>query len=381
MLITFLVVLCVLVLYVAWLTEKTRTNTAAIATSLTHNKSGMDAPAVNQPRLGYEWHEDGWPQLPSDDENDREPWVPFANPRPFEYMDAYSEALLMAEFKAPPAALERKAFLKRFFRTCGDYLPISLADAAAKDDDPAVRIWAAAHMNLIYKDYSGKDWENAPIIRDFTEVFTADVEPVVHAALWSNPDHPKLENRLFHSWGVPQGWEGLVAGMSTLDRLALMRNADISSRFIVALMKIESDALSIPKSEHVELVSAALLNPRPIQLSRRFGRDFYLTFGDGNPPDEVYAEIWNVAFERWLETPIPYRVFKFIQTTPKVKLATYQRLAEEKHWGLREAILSGSDPSRDGAVLKLGLADPKDSCKWTAEARCGDYQAFVKRSK
>lgn len=287
----------------------------------------------------------------------------------------------MAEFKAPPAALERKAFLKRFFRTCGDYLPISVADAAAKDDDPAVRVWAAAHMNLIYKDYSSKDWENAPIIRDFTEVFAADVEPIVRAALWSNPDHPKLENRLFHSLGVPQGWEELVAGMSTLDRLALMRNPDISSRFIVALMKAESDALSIPQSEHIELLSAALLNPRPIQLSRRFGRDFYLTFGDGNPPDEVYAEMWSVAVERWLETPIPYRVFNFIQTTPKVKLATYQRLAEEKHWGLRDAILSGSDPSRDGDVLKLGLTDPKDSCKWTAGERCGDYRAFVKRSK
>lgn len=375
MLITILVVLCALVLYVAWLTEKTRANIAAVATTQTQKKSGTDAAAVDQPRLGYEWHEDGWPQLPSDDENDREPWVPFANPRPFEYMDAYSEALLMAEFKAPPAALERKAFLKRFFRTCGDYLPISVAGAAAKDDDPAVRVWAAAHMNLIYKDYSGKDWENAPIIRDFTEVFTADVEPIVHAALWSNPDHPKL-----HS-GFPEKWEQLLPTLSTLDRLAMMRNPDISSQFIVALMNAKLDALSIPKSEHIELLSAALLNPRPIQLSRRFGRDFYLTFGDGNPPDEVYAEMWNVAVERWLETPIPYRVFRFIQTTPKVKLVTYQRLAEEKHWGLREAILSGSDPSRDGAVLKLGLSDPKDSCKWIAEERCGDYRAFVKRSK
>jgi hypothetical protein len=380
LLIAIFVLLCILVLYAAWLTEKTRTNTAAIATMLTQKKSGTDSATVDQPRLGYEWHEDGWPQLSPDEENNQEAWVPFANPRPFQYMDAYGEALLMAEFKASPAALERKAFLKRFFRTCGDYLPISLVDAAAKDDDLAVRVWAAAHINLIYKDYSGKDWDNAPIIRDFTEVFAADVEPIVRAALWSNPDHPKLENRLFHSWGVPQRWEELVAGMSTLDRLALVRNPDISSRFIVSLMKAESDALSIPQSEHIELLSAALLNPRPIQLSRRFGRDFYLTFGDGNPPDDVYEEIWNVAVERWLETPIPYRVFNFIQTTPKVKLATYQRLAEEKHWGLRKEILRGSDPSKDRAVLKLGLADPKDSCKWIAEERCGDYRAFVKRS-
>ncbi len=378
MLIAILVVLCVLVLYVAWLTEKTRINTGAIATILTQKKPGTDAAVVDRPRLGYEWHEDGWPQLSPDEENNQEPWVPFANPRPFEYMDAYSDALLMAEFKAGSTALDRKALLKRFYRTCGAYLPTLLADAAGKDADPAVRIWAAAHMNLIHRNYSGKDWENAPILRDFTEILGGDPEPVVSAAVWSNPTHPK---RPFSALGVPQGWEKLVAAMSKLDRLALMRNADISSRFIVALMKAESDVLSIPKSEHIELLSAALLNPRPIQLSRRFGRDFYLTFGDGNPPDEVYAEMWNVAVERWLETPIPYRVFNFIQTTPKVKLATYQRLAEEKHWSLREAILSGADPSKDGPVLKLGLADPKDSCKWTAEKRCGDYRAFVKRSK
>jgi len=297
------------------------------------------------------------------------------DPRPFEFMDAYSEALLMAEFKASSAALDRKAFLKRFYRTCGAYLPTPLADAAAQDADPAVRVWAAAHMNLIHKDYSGNDWENAPVICDFTEVFAVDHEPVVRAALWSNPDHPRLH------FGFPKNWEQLIPTLSTLDRLALMRNSKISSDFIVALMKAETDLLCISRREHSELLSAALLNPRPIQLSRRFGRDFYLIFGNGHPPDERYTEMWTLAAERWLGTPIPYRVFGFIQTTPKVKLAIYQRLTGKEHSGLREAILSGSDPSEDGSVLKLGLADPEDDCKWIAEERCGDYRAFVKRSK
>ena len=245
MLIAILVVLSLLVLYVAWLTEKTRTNTSAIATSLTQKKSGTDAYAVDQPRLGYEWHEDGWPQLSSDDENNREPWVPFVNPRPFEFIDAYSESLLVAEFNASPAGLERKTFLKRFYRESGAYLPIPLADAAAKDADPAVRIWIAAHMNLIYEDYSTisenilEAWEHAPIIRNYAEILGADPEPIVRAALWSNPDHPKLPFPIPMS-GATHAWEQSIAAMFKLDRLALMRNDNIDSDFIVALMKADA---------------------------------------------------------------------------------------------------------------------------------------------
>jgi hypothetical protein len=169
--------------------------------------------------------------------------------------------------------------------------------------------------------------------------------------------------------------------MPKLDRLALMRNADLSSDFIVVMMKADTGALGMSLTEHAELLRAALQNPRPIQLSRRFGRDYYLTFGDGNPPAEEYAEMWNLAVDRWLETGIPYWVFKYIQTTPKTKLAIYQRLAQKEHSELRKAILKGCEPSKDGAILKLGLSDPEESCKWVAEERCGEYRAMVEKTK
>ena len=134
------VLLMLLLLYCVWLAEKTRADTAAIAKALIDKQSDEKKVTVGQPQLGYEWHEDGWPQLPGEDENNREPLVAFPNPQPFQFFDEYSESLLVAAFKASNEGLARKAFLKSFYRTCGSYLPISLADVAVTDTEVAVRI-------------------------------------------------------------------------------------------------------------------------------------------------------------------------------------------------------------------------------------------------
>jgi hypothetical protein len=319
------------------------------------------------PPIGFEWYEDGWPDwIVESADWYRSPLLPFSNPQPFEFVDEYSSSLLLAEFNATPAGLGRKSLLKSFYRTRGDYFPIALADAAASDADVVVRIWSASHMNLVYKDWnweSKEDINSRSTLRDYGKLFCSDPSPIVRAALCSNPKYDGTYS----------------ADMSQLERLALMRAPNTGGALLASLMESESDGIGMTRYEHVEVLCAAVLNPALIQNSRIYGRHYFVRFGDPNKPREEYAKLWNLTADHWLNTPVSYLVFKFIQTTPEVKLAMYQRLSE--HCGHREAILRGCDPALDQAILKLGLTDSDAGCRITATAQCGEYRAFILKSK
>ena len=68
--------------------------------------------------------------------------------------------------------------------------------------------------------------------------------------------------------------------------------------------------------------------------------------GEGNPPFKEYGTMWTLSLDKWIdESLVPYLFFKYIQTTPEVKLAIYTRLLEkaEDQW-LRVEVIRSCDP-------------------------------------
>jgi hypothetical protein len=370
-------VMLLLLFYAARLAEKNGSRIDVLVTSLAEHLRADNKIATQKDTLGYEWHEDGWPQVYSDD------LLPgrmsdFENPAPYYYSDVYSESLLAAEYHGAVTAFEKKAFLKRIQRT-GISVPLAIADEAFSDADPAVRIYAASHLDLVYKDYTGGDWKNPPTLREFETTLLNDPDPVVQAARFSNPSNvgwPWTHDGSWKCSGPHDFWQKTFAKMSQLERLAAVRNPQLKDKFLIALMEAEPATLNMNRQEHVELICAAAVNPRIVEGSRRTGRDAWGTWGDWNTPFKEYGQMWRIAVDRWLKTAVPYRVLQFIQTTPDVKLEVYNRLPEEKFASLRQRILKGCD-RKDAEVLKLGWGDPDEECRRIARTRTGPYLKWL----
>jgi hypothetical protein len=373
----FVGVIVLLLLYTARLAERNGARINVLAKSLDERFQTNSKVLGQDGVLGYEWHEDGWPQVYSDDllpQRDSD----FENPAPYYFQDAYSEGLLSAEYKGAVTALEKKNFLKRILRT-GVSVPLAIADEAFNDKDAAVRIYAASHLELVYKDYTGSNWENPPILRDFVPVIANDPDPVVRAARFTNPSHVWWPWTHVGSWilGPHDFWQKTIAEMSQVERLAAMRNPQLTHHFLVALMEEKSDTLNMSTQEHVALICAAAMNPRIVDGSRRTGRDSWRAFDDYNPPFKEYGKMWRLAVDRWLETAVPYRVLKYVQTTPEVKLEVFRRLSEQKHAHLRQEILKSCEPMKDKEILKLGWSDPDEECRGIARKRTGPYVKWL----
>jgi hypothetical protein len=159
-----------------------------------------------------------------------------------------------------------------------------------------------------------------------------------------------------------------------------MRSPDLNISFVLAMMRQIPSESGMAEEDYVETVSVALLNPNLIERSRRQGRSWYLVFGDGNPPMEEFAEIWELAATTWSSrNPVPYRVFAFLQTKVDVKLNIYRKLRGQQNEIFREAIMSGCEPLEDRELLNIGLSEERDSIKEIAFDRCGDYLKYVQK--
>jgi hypothetical protein len=81
------------------------------------------------------------------------------------------------------------------------------------------------------------------------------------------------------------------------------------------------------------------------------------------------------------ELSVPFRFFRYIQTTPEVKLAVYNRLLEKRdgsdHDWLRNEVIKSCDPFEDPAVLRAAWNDPDEKCKKAARERVGSFTSFV----
>ena len=173
-----------------------------------------------------------------------------------------------------------------------------LLDIIYADENAYVRAWAAGHLNTDFTDYT--DPKNPAEIRNYEQGLLQDSDPIVRAALWSNPQCNRLPWSLI--W-VSEGWKEQFQSMSQLERLGLMRNPELSTRYVVALLETPSEELNLSRKEHAEVLRAAATNSDLIWGSRRTGRKSWVGGGEGNPPFKEYGEMWRLCLEKWIDEP------------------------------------------------------------------------------
>lgn len=225
-------------------------------------------------------------------------------------------------------------------------------DLIYADGSAYVRAWAAAHLHLDFKDYNYTDPENPREIRNYEPSLLKDPDPLVRGAVWSNPECKRLP------WGLDgidlsDDWKARFRSMGPLERLGLMRNPDLPASYVLALLEAPSEELGISRDEHVRILMTAAVNPDLVGKNRWTGRGSWVgEFGDGFPACEEYGRMWELSLKRWLNEPVVYQFISYIQTTPDVKLAAYNRLLE-KHNGedrksLRWGVIRSCDPVTQG---------------------------------
>jgi hypothetical protein len=340
-----------------------------LETELKEIKAAQERPPAS---LAYGWFDDGWPIAEGDEEDS----APLENPTPHYNPDDYSTQMYIVEYKSMPSAHQRKEFLRQLFKE-GVWMKPELLDIIYNDENAYVRAWAASHLNTDFKDYT--DFKNPREIRNYEPDLLRDSDLTVRAALWSNPKCNSLPWSLI--W-ISEGWKEQFQSMSQIERLGLMRNPELSMRYVVALLETPSKELNLSRKEHAEVLSAAAVNPGLVGGSRRTGRKAWLGGGEGNSPFEEYGKMWELCLEKWLDEKIvPYLFIKYIQTTPKVKLVAYTRLLEKQEnldfkW-LRAEVIRSCDPFDDKPVLKVAWDDPDEECRKIATERVGRLAGIV----
>lgn len=186
MLIFFAVCILLVLIYVAHNIAALVKSQAKIAASL-EAKLGEIQAAQKLPSasLAYGWFDDGWPAAKSDEEER----APLENPTPHHSPDDYATQMYITEYRSIPSAYQRKKFLLQLFRQ-GVWMTPELLDIIYTDENAYVRAWAAGHLSTDFKDYT--DYQNPHEIRNYEPALLQDLEPIVRAALWSNPGCNKL---------------------------------------------------------------------------------------------------------------------------------------------------------------------------------------------
>ena len=314
-------------------------------------------PHGNPPELAYGWHDKGWPFKPESDG----PGVRLENPNPHLAPDDYATQMYIAEFKSIVDPHMRKEFLWRL-RFAGVWMKPEFLDVIFADENAFVRAWAAGHLWTDFKDH--KRPEGAQVIRDYEPALLEDSEPIVRAALWSNPRCKRLP---FWFSIIQKGWKEQLQVISQLERLGIMRNPELSESFVVCLMEASSEELNMTREQHGELLRAAATNPDLIYGSRTTGRKSWVGGGEGNSVFEEYGRMWELCIEQWLDQPtVPFYFFRYIQTTPEVKLATYKRLLKQNFdkddfSSLRAEVVRSCHPYDGRAVLDLAKSGPGEN--------------------
>lgn len=320
----------------------------------------------------YGWYDEGWPVAKCDEE-DR---APLENPTLQRSPDDYATQMYILEYKSMRDAHQRKEFLRQL-RDEAVWMKPELLDVIYGDESDFVRAWAASHLYTEYTDYT--DSENPREVRNYEPILLRDSEPLVRAALWSNPKCKRLPWGLVH---LSEGWKEHIRGISQLERLGLMRNPELGMQYVVALLETPSNELGIARKEHAEVLCAAAVNPNLIRDSRFCGRKGWIGGGEGNPPFKEFGTMWTLCLEKWMdEYLVPFLFFTYVQTTPEIKLAVYTRLLEkaenqEYKW-LRVEVIRSCDPFDDGPVLKKAWNDPDEKCRETARERVGSFTKWV----
>lgn len=348
---------------------------ASIAEFLEAQLKDIKAGQEKQPKvLAYGWFDDGWPVPRTREEIS----VPLENPEPHRNPDDYETQMWVHEYQSMGDAHGRKEILRQLFKA-GAWMKPEFLDMIYADENTYVRAWAAAHLHLDFKDDS--DSKNPRELRDYEPALLNDPDPLVRAAVWSNPECKRLP---FGMYGIDlsEDWKAQFRSMGALERLALMRNPHLPGSYVLALLETPSEELGISREEHVRILTTAAANPNLVGNSRRTGRDYWMgRFGDPFRACEEYGKMWKLSLEKWFGTAVLYMFVKYIQTTPEVKLTTYNCLLEKNdgndHKWLRQELIRSCDPIVDSKVLKLAWDDPDKDCRSLAEERVGQFTAYV----
>lgn len=385
----FFLVLCILlaVVYLAYRAFLVSRSQEALATFLDAElKQIREAQRVPPEQLSYGWYDDGWPFRKTVQE-DR---APLENPTPHKDPDDYETQMLIAEYRSILDPQQRKEFLRKL-RKHGVWMRPTLLDLIYADENPLVRAWAAGHLETGFEDYTAlrsmteqefveyRLRHKPQKIRDYEPDLLGDPEPIVRAALWCNPDCSRLPwSGIF----ISEQWKDQLKSMSQLERLGLMRNPELPLRLVVALLETPSAQINMTREQHAEVLCAAAANADLVGSSRHTGRRGWVGGGEGNSPFEGFGTMWSLCLDKWMDQPsVPFCFFRYIQTTPEVKLAVYNRLLEkrdgsDRDW-LRKEIIESCDPFDDSAVLRAAWNDPDEKCKEAARERVGSFSSFV----
>jgi hypothetical protein len=322
--------------------------------------------------LPEEWTRDRWASEPTKEEKRR----PLENPNPLSNPDLYTEEVILTELDARPDPVDRVAFLTAL-RGAGTWFSSKLVDRLLKDESPKVRAWAAANVATRFNDYT--DFRNPVELANYEPRIQSDPDPFVRASIWRNSNCEQLPWSLM---SIAEDWKERLKGMTQLERLALMRNPELALRYLVSLLEANSEDLGITRKEHAEMIYAGAINQRLVWSSRHHGREYWMAYGDVNSPFEEFGQMWELSLDKWIDLPfVPYAFLKFVQTTPKIKLSTYERLfklPDDTHpQQFRKVLIEGCDPFTDKDILKLAWDDPDKDCQEAARERVGGLTKWV----
>lgn len=340
--------------------------------------------------LAYEWFDEGWP-VARVDEEDR---APIENPVPHRNPDEYTVQMYIAEYRALPNPRERKDFLRTLVMSHFWFWSAEFLDLVYTDESPHVRAWAAAHLPTVLTNSTSlraglfpQAW-NSIEIRNYEPAILADTAPIVRAALWSNPRCRRLP--WMREIILSENWKEQFRSLSHLERLGIMRNPDISRRYVLALMGTPPEELAVSRVEHAEVLRAAAMNPTLVGESRRDGRKAQRGYTD---VDKEYGKMWELSLTKWMDDEVgrsvPYAFLRFIQTTPETKRRFYKVLlaegekerglppSQQEISGLRQVLIESCDPLEDREVLRLAWTDPYEGCSDAAKVRVGRFTELV----
>ena len=334
-------------------------------------KVPADRPDVS--KLPDDWSNDRWGVELSKQEERR----PLENPNPLSNPDEYTLARIFSELEAHRDPLDRLAFLKAI-RRAGLWFSSDIVARLLQDESSNVRAWVAANLDTRFQDY--KDFKTPVELATYEPQIQADPDRLVRASLWQNANCQQLPWSMMMA--VSEGWGEQLRGMTQIERLALMRNPKLAYRYVIALLRADSGELGMSRREQAAMILAAAMSERVVWTSRHHGRDYWMVYGDVNPPFEEFGEMWEISLENWMDLPyVPYTILRFVQTTQRVKLATYQRLLklpeEARPQDFRKVLIAGCDPFTDKDVLKLAWDDPDKNCREVATERVGNLTEWV----
>lgn len=300
--------------------------------------------------------------------------------------DSYTTAKLSRSYESRDSR-RRIRLLRRLYRQ-GVRPPYDLALKAVTDSDPSVREWMAREaQDLDYRERryvlpqpeedstlpgpSGENSAHNDTVkhlqpdRDLTERLKQDSDPFVRAALYENR-HLSFEFGMSAA-AFGDGGIAVFSNCTPLERLALMRNKELSLKLVKHILDLKHDLPGIDIEERTSLAKACLVNPKVV-TNGRLSREIFPTSADGYGAYTIRKdseEIWRLASSWPEDTGVPSVTFKYVQTEDNVKA---EILRECQNANIRRIILESCMPD-DEKTISLGRSDNDPMARFIAYGR------------